>query len=49
MLADGNTRINGLRSGQFDFIDGLEPPASTELEGVDDLVGLERARRCSST
>ncbi len=36
--ADGNTRINGLRSGQFDFIDGIEPGRIAELQEVDDLV-----------
>ena len=36
--SDGNTKINGLRSGQFDFIDGIEPGRIAELEEVDGLV-----------
>jgi ABC-type transport system substrate-binding protein len=36
--SDGNTKINGLRSGQYDFIDGVEPGRIAELEGVDNLV-----------
>ena len=35
VLSDVNTRINGLRSGQFDFIDGLEPLSMDQLEGDD--------------
>ena len=38
MQSDGNTKINGLRSGQFDFIDGIEPGRIAELEEVDGLV-----------
>jgi peptide/nickel transport system substrate-binding protein len=37
VLADTNTRMNGLRSGQFDFIDGLEPSGAKDLEGVDGI------------
>ncbi|MFV0306738.1 MAG: ABC transporter substrate-binding protein [Desertimonas sp.] len=37
LLADSNTRVNGLRSGQFDFVDSLEPIQLTDLQGVDGL------------
>jgi len=36
--ADINTRINGLRSGQYDFIDGVSPGRAAELEEDDDIV-----------
>ena len=36
--ADTNTRISGLRSGQYDFIDGIEPGRLAELEEDDSLV-----------
>ena len=35
---DINTRINGLRSGQYDFVDGIEPGRLAELEEADGLV-----------
>jgi peptide/nickel transport system substrate-binding protein len=36
--ADINTRINGLRSGQYDFIDGISPGRVAELEQDDNVV-----------
>jgi ABC-type transport system substrate-binding protein len=35
---DINTRINGLRSGQYDFIDGIEPGRMAELEEAGGIV-----------
>lgn len=37
LLSDANTRINGLRSGQFDFIDTLAPAQLAEVEGIDGI------------
>jgi ABC-type transport system substrate-binding protein len=37
LVSDANTRINGLRSGQFDFIDGIPPASLQDVQGADGI------------